>query len=267
MMAKSKWFIPSLVFAGLFFVALSWWMSSRLETNAPGLRALARITYNSGEVFILHQSMTEKEPLTKGKTLYYLDTIETGPNGDATLEVDSNRIRILDNSLITLDQDNEKTVLILKRGDIQFESFGSNHNLVLSKNGQRMSPNEYVSILKRDGLQGAFPDLAPQVEESTSSAGSAESLSSEYIQDTLKRQIPAFDKCYKQLLRRTPGVVGQVVLTFTIERGGKISNSDTSTSTISDNDFKRCLTEVVRRVEFKSFAGDPITSTFPMSFE
>jgi hypothetical protein len=267
-MAKSKWFIPSLVAAGLFFMALSWWMSSRLETNAPGLRSLARIIYNSGEVAILHKNMTDKEELTKSKTLYYLDTIETGPNGDATLEIDSSyRIRILDNTMITLDQDGEKTVLILKRGDVQFESFGSSQTLLVSRNGQRMSPNEYVSILKRDGNQSGFPELAPQVSEPPGFGDSNESLSSEHIQETLKRQIPALDKCYKQLLQRTPGVVGQVVLTFTIERSGKISSADTSTSTISDGDFKRCLTEVVRRVEFRSFVGDPITSTFPISFE
>ncbi|MBC7371931.1 MAG: AgmX/PglI C-terminal domain-containing protein [Bdellovibrionaceae bacterium] len=267
MMAKSKFLVPSLVAAGLFFMALSWWMSTGLDSHAPGMRSLARIAYNSGEVFILHKSMTDKEELKKSKMLYYLDTVETGPNGDATLEIESGyRVRLLDNTMVTLDQDGEKAVLILKRGDVQFENFGTNNQLLVSKNGTRMTPNEYVSILKRDGTQGAFPELAPNAED-TPSATSSGTLSSDYIQDTLKRQIPAFDKCYKQLLQRTPGVVGETVLNFTIERTGKISNSDVSTSTIADNDFKRCLTEVVRRVNFNSFSGDPITSTFPMSFE
>jgi hypothetical protein len=269
MIAKSKYLIPTLITAGLFFMTLSWWMSTGLDSHAPGLRSLARIVFNSGEVFVLHKNMTEKEVLKKSSKLYYLDTIETGPNGDAGLEVDSGyRLRILDNTLITLDQDGEKTVLILKRGDVQFENFGSSTDLLVSKNGQRMTPSEYVSILKRDGTQGSFPELAPNVAEPTTAGnGGGGGLSSEYIQDTLKRQIPAFDKCYKQLLQRTPGILGEVVLTFSIERTGKISSVDTSTATISDADFKRCLTEVVRRVEFKSFSGDPITSTFPMNFE
>jgi len=265
--SKSQWLVPSLIAAGVFFMALSWWMSTGLDNHAPGLRSLARIVYNAGEVFILHKNMTDKEELKKSKTLYYLDTIETGPNGDATLEIDSGyRLRLLDNTMVTLDQDGEKTVLILKRGDVQFENFGTNSQVLVSKGGTRMTPNEYVSILKRDGRQSGFPELAPNAEEASPNSISG-SLSSEYIQDTLKRQIPAFDKCYKQLLQRTPGVVGEVVLTFTIERSGKISSSDVSTSTIADSEFKRCLSEVVRRVNFNSFSGDPITSTFPMSFE
>ncbi|RYZ63624.1 MAG: energy transducer TonB [Proteobacteria bacterium] len=267
MIAKSKFLVPSLVTAGLFFMALSWWMSTGLDTRAPGMRVLARLSYNSGEVFILHKSMTDKEEVKKSKTLYHLDTVETGPNGDATLEIESGyRIRLLDNTMVTLDQDGEKAVLILKRGDVQFENFGTNNQVLVSKGGTRMTPSEYLSILKRDGAQGAFPELAPNAPETPSAMG-AGTLSSEYIQDTLKRQIPAFDRCYKQLLQRTPGVVGEVVLNFTIERTGKISNSEVSTSTIADADFKRCLTEVVRRVNFNSFTGDPITSTFPMAFE
>ncbi len=267
-MAKNKWFIPSLVLAGSFFIALSWWMSSRLETQSLGLRPLARIIYNSGEVAILNNNMTDKEPLTKSRLLYHLDSIETGPNGDAILEAETHRIRILDNTLITLDQDGQRTVLILKRGDVQFETFGPEQNLVLSKNGERYTPKDYVSIVKlgAGGSQSGLPETAPQVTDASASRAE-DSLSSEYIQETLKRQIPALDKCYKQLLHRTPGITGQVVLAFTIEKGGKISSSEVSTATISDNEFKRCLTEVLRRVEFKSFAGDPITSTFPISFE
>lgn len=267
-MAKNKFLIPFLIVAGLFFITLSWWMSSRLETQSSGLRPLARIIYNSGEVAILNNKMTAKESLTKSRTLYHLDTIETGPNGDASLEVESHRLRILDNTLITLDQEGQKTILILKRGDVQFENFGSEKNLILSKNGQRQTPTEYVSSLKLgdSGSLSGFPELAPQ-ETGASSTTAENTLSSEYIQTILKKQIPALDKCYKQLLRRTPGITGQVVLALMIEKTGKISSSEVSTATISDNEFKRCLTEVVRRVEFRSFAGDPIASTFPISFE
>ncbi|MBS1971068.1 MAG: AgmX/PglI C-terminal domain-containing protein [Bdellovibrionales bacterium] len=267
-MAKNKWFIPSLIIAGLFFMSLSWFMSSRLENQSAGLKVLARIAYNSGEVYVLHKNMTEKETLKKSASLYYLDTVETGPNGDATFEMDGGyRLRVLDNALITLDQEGEKAILILKRGDVQVEAMGRDKTVMISKNGQRMSLSEYESQLRKENAAAGFPEMAPVVADNSPAPSAGDSLSSDYIQDTLKRQIPAFDKCYKQLLQRTPGVVGQVVMTFTIERSGKIVSADVTTSTINNADFKRCLSEALRRVEFKSFRGDPITSTFPLGFE
>ncbi len=249
-------------------MGLSWFMSSRLENRSSGLKTLGRIVYNSGEVFVLHKNMTEKETLKKSASLYYLDTVETGPNGDATFEMaDGYRLRVLDNALITLDQEDEKAILILKRGDVQVEAVGRDNMVLVSKNGQRMSLSEYQSQLRKENAQAGFPEMAPIVTENTPSPAASDSLSSDYIQDTLKRQIPAFDKCYKQLLQRTPGVVGQVVMTFTIERGGKIVSAEATTSTIANPEFKRCLSEAIRRVEFKSFRGDPITSTFPLAFE
>lgn len=243
-------------------------MSNRLENQSSGLKVLARVVYNSGEVYVLHKNMTEKQTLKKSVALYYLDTVETGPNGDATFELDSGyRLRVLDNTLITLDQEDETAILILKRGDVQIESFGHGNTVLISKNGQRLTPSEYESILRKDNVQGSFPEMAPVVADSPAASSASDSLNSEYIQETLKRQIPAFDKCYKQLLQRTPGVVGQVVMTFTIERSGKIVSAEPTNSTVSNPEFKRCLSEALRRVEFKSFRGDPITSTFPLSFE
>jgi hypothetical protein len=266
-MAKNKWLIPSLVIAGLAFLGLSLFMATRMDTQAPGVRVLARANFNSGEVYVYPRGLTTKNPLVRGISLYYLDSLETGPNGDATLEFDSGfRLRLLDNSLVTLDQDGDKVVLILKRGDVQIEKYGSENSVIISKNGQRYTANDYVMNVARDAQSG-FPELAPEAAPPNAAANNAESLSSEYIQDTLKRQVPAFDKCYKQLLQRTPGVSGQVVMTFTIEKTGKIISVEPNTSNISDADFKRCLSEVIRRVEFKSFRGDPIVSTFPLTFE
>lgn len=267
-MVKNKWFVPSLASLGFLFMSLSWFMSTRLESESSGLRPLARIIYNSGEVFVLHQNMTEKEALKKSATLYYLDTVETGPNGDATFELDSGyRVRALDNVLITLDQEGEKPILLLKRGDVQIESFGRAEGLLISKNGQRFTPGDYEVNVRRQNSQAPFPDLAPVVASTPVSVSDQGTLSADYIQDTLKRQIPAFDKCYKQLLQRTPGIVGQVMMSFTIERSGKIIGADAMNSTIASSDFKRCLVGALRRIEFKSFHGDPITSTFPMGFE
>ncbi|MBO9668406.1 MAG: AgmX/PglI C-terminal domain-containing protein, partial [Bdellovibrio sp.] len=91
-------------------------------------------------------------------------------------------------------------------------------------------------------------------------------LTSEFIQDTLRAQRNSFFKCYTQLLQRTPGVVGQASVGFTIERSGKVSQADITSSSIADPAFKKCLIEAIRRVEFKSFGGDPSLSKILFKF-
>lgn len=268
-MAKNKWFIPFLVILGLAFVGLSLFLSTRSDNRSLGLKKLARLMYTSGDVAVFRKNMTDKELIKKNTDLYYLDSVEIGPDGDAVLEFDSSyRIRILDNALVTLDEEEGRANIILKRGDVQVENFGRENSVIITKNGQRYSATDYELTFKRENANQNFPEIAPDANlNPTPAPGADGSLSAEYIQDTLKRQIPAFDKCYKQVLQRTPGLTGQVVMNFTIDRNGKIVSASVGNSSINDNDFKRCLSEVLMRTEFKSFTGDPITSSFPITFE
>lgn len=268
-MAKNSWLIPSLIGLGALSLALSLFIASRTEKQKPGEAPLARIELNLGKVFILRKNMTQKETLTKRATLFALDSVETGPDGDATMDFDSAyRIRVEENSLITLDEENERTVLIVKRGDVQVENFGREGTVYVSRDGVRWTATDYEQNYKKQPQAQTLPDLAPTAETTPVSGGRAEGgLTSDLIQETLKLQRASFFKCYTQLLQRTPGVVGQASLSFTIERSGRVYNAEVASSTITDPAFKKCLIDAIRRVEFKSFTGDAISTVFPLKFE
>lgn len=267
-MAKNNWLIPSLIVVGIFSVALSLFIASQTEKQKPGARPLARLELNLGKVFVLRKNMTQKEILTRKATLFALDSVETRVDGDATMEFDSAyRIRIQENSLITMDEEGDRIVLIIKRGDVQVENYGREGSVFISKDGVRWNATEYEMNYKKQAPAETLPDLAPAETSQIPTASLNEGLTSEFIQDTLKTHRGAFFKCYTQLLQKTPGVVGQASISFTIERTGKVSSAEIASSSLNDATFKKCLIEAVRRVEFKSFNGDPISTVFPLRFE
>lgn len=267
-MAKNTRLILALIISGIIIIAISLLIALQTEKQKPGARPLARIELNLGKVYLLKDNMTQKEVLTQRATLFALDSIETGADGDATMEFDSAyRIRIPENSLVTLDQEGDRIVLILKRGDLEVENYGREGSVFISRDGVRWDATEYEMVFKKQNPPETLPELSPPENTLSPNSPRSESLSGELIQDTLKTYRPHFFKCYTQLLQRTPGLVGQASITFTIERTGKVSQAEFISSSISDSEFKKCLLDTVRRVEFKSFNGDPITTVFPLRFE
>lgn len=267
-MAKNNWLISSLIVVGIFSVALSLFIATQTEKQKPGARPLARLELNLGKVFVLRKNLTQKETLTRRATLFALDSVETSVDGDATMEFDSAyRIRIQENSLVTLDEENDRIVLIIKRGDLQVENFGREGSVFISRDGVRWSATDYEMNYKKQAPAETLPDLAPTDVATPPQANLSEGLTSEFIQDTLKTHRGSFFKCYTQLLQKTPGVVGQASISFTIERTGKVTQAEIASSSINDATFKKCLIDATKRVEFKSFGGDPISTVFPLRFE
>ena len=156
--------------------------------------------------------------------------------------------------------------MILKRGDVDVENYGREGSVYISREGVRWTATEYEMTYKKQAPSSTLPELAP-ADAGNTAAPRIDGLTSEAIQETLKTYRGSFFKCYTQLLQKTPGVVGQASISFTIERTGRIAQAELISSSISDGDFKKCLLESVRRVEFKSFAGEPISTVFPLRFE
>lgn len=264
----TNWIIPTLIGVGVLSLLLSILIASQTEIQKPGDRPLARLELNLGKVFVLRKNLTQKEILTRRATLFALDSVETGSDGDATMEFDSAyRIRVQENSLITLDEESDRIVIFVKRGDVQVENYGREGSVYVSRDGVRWTATDYEMSYKKQTPSSSLPDLAPPDTAANPTTLKVDGLTADHIQDTLRTYRQSFFKCYTQLLQKTPGVVGQASLSFTIERTGRVQQAEVASSSINDTDFKNCLTEAVRRVEFKSFNGDPISTVFPLRFE
>jgi hypothetical protein len=92
-------------------------------------------------------------------------------------------------------------------------------------------------------------------------------LTEKEIQETMNSHRTSFLKCYSGLLQKDAQAKGEATLTFTVENSGKLSAVEVTSSNLQQDDFKKCLIEVMNRVEFRPFDGSPISTLFPLKFE
>ena len=259
--------ILGFVLVGLFLLGLSYYFSKQEAAKPEREMRLARLERETGKVFVLRSGYTQKENIERRAQLYSLDSIETTDLGEATLSFESAyRVKVLASSLVTLEKiDDPETfhvVVIIKRGDIRVENFGREGELFIAKNGDRVSASDYNS-----SSLAQLPTAAPTpVDESTAPTPN-QTLSEDEIGAVMNSHKTAFFKCYTQLLQKEPQAKGNVSLSFTIENTGKLSVAEVTASQIQNQDFKKCLIEVLHRIEFKSFQGVPVSTLFPLIFE
>ena len=226
---------------------------------------LGRVQSLSGKSFVLRSGYTQKESVAKKLDLYSLDSVETMDTGEALISFESAfRVRLLGNALVTVekieDQKGFHVVLILKRGSIKVENFGRDGELFIAKNGERVLAADYNgSSLSQAALES--------VDSSMATPSSIQGLGEDEINTVITNHRTSFFKCYTQLLQKEPTAKGDVALSFTIENSGKLSVAEVNASQLKNEDFKKCLLEVLRRVEFRAFTGPPISTLFPLKFE
>lgn len=260
--------ITGLLFGlGLLLVLVSLLFLKRWNESVTTGKVLARSQDIQGQVYLIKKFETQKNAVSNAFSLSSLDSLESASDGEALLDFPSGyRVRVLKNSLITLEESADQTLLILKQGQIQVENFGRDGSLMISHNGKKQTANEF-QIEQQNIPQNSISPRPQTLSTEKKSEINNETLSQDDIQATLQKQKPMFYKCYTQLLQKKPGVTGQVSLAFVIERNGKISHPEISSSNITDSKFRSCLLEALARVDFRTFSGDPISTVFPLRFE
>jgi len=262
---KFQW-VAGFLIAGLVLLGLSAYLINKKSSPTSSNSRLARVTRESGTVSLLHPNLSQKENIEFSSNAYHLDSVETDDTGDASLEFEhGGRIRLFPNSLVTLAQEQENNqshvVLILKHGDIKVEKVGT-AELLIAKNGERLHAAEY------NGSELQEAPVSPALANSNTGASATDKgLSEQDISLVMNNYRAPFFKCYTQLLQKEPHAKGDASLSFTIENNGKMSAADVVSSNIKNDDFKKCLLEVLRRIEFRSFSGPPISTLFPLKFE
>ncbi|MCE3010660.1 MAG: AgmX/PglI C-terminal domain-containing protein [Proteobacteria bacterium] len=256
--------LVGIVFLGLAYLS-QFWNESNVE---PEIR-VAQATRDTGDSWLLRAGFLKKEKIEKRSPVFHLDSIETKEAAQVQLAFESAfRVTVLENSLVTLEKTEgpitDVIVIIIKRGDVKVDNFGREGELMIAKNGERLLASDY---------NGSPLRLAPTEEEALSTADAfsealtTATLSEQDIVTTLNGQKNAFFKCFASLLQKDPQAQGDLALNFTIEPTGKISSSEVVNSPIKDEDFNKCLLEVLSRIEFKSFEGAPISTLYPIQFK
>jgi len=258
-----------LFFLGLILVGSSIYFSFFSGSKWDDLQPLAQIERQSGKNFLLRSGYTQRSLIQKKESLGHLDSVETSDTGEALLTFESAyKIRLLSNTLITLErtqsQPSPQILLIIKRGSISIENFGRDENLWISKNGEKVPASQYEQTsLAQARAQNPMAMASAESENQNAAQG----LSEEEITTVMGTHRNTFFKCYTQLLQTDPSAKGSLSLRFQIENGGKTSSVEIAASQIDNKDFKSCLVEAVRRIQFRSFSGPVISTLFPLKFE
>ena len=251
---------------GIILIGLSVYFSFLHPKSPIKEIRLGRVESQSGQTFVLRSGYTQKELAIKKLDLYSLDSVETMDTGEALISFESAfRVRLFSNALVTVekiqDQKSFHVVLILKRGSIKVENFGRDGELFIAKNGERVLAADY------NGSSLSQAPLEPGEATAKANLTSIQGLGEDEINTVITNHRTSFFKCYTQLLQREPTAKGDVALSFTIENSGKLSVAEVSASELKNEDFKKCLLEVLRRVEFRAFTGPAISTLFPLKFE
>ncbi len=94
-----------------------------------------------------------------------------------------------------------------------------------------------------------------------------ETLSNEYIDDTIVSRQDQLQKCWLTHLREGDSAKGQIVMQFEIGKRGKPKDVRVSESSFHDENLQNCVTDVIDRIGFRSFTGAEVSISYPINFE
>lgn len=262
---KTK-YLPILLGLSVIFLGLAFYFS-KVSSFFLSTGEIATLSEAHGKVELATQGSNKKKSILKNEKVRVrsLDVISTSSESDTLISFDNKfQVRLFEDSEVLVDQvladrEENKIVLLIRKGDVQIENFGESDKLVVSKDGKRMSAKDYEFQFKRTAVN--------QLKINSNNVEADESLSSEQIERTLKAQQNEFYRCYLKVLQKMPGVTGSASLTFQIESSGKVTQPQVSAININDVDFKACLLEILKRTQFKNFNGPSISTVFPLRFE
>lgn len=258
-MLKGNIYTYIFLLLGIGFITIGYLLSKPSKTFTRS-QQLGQIEKLSGSASLTRRNQSRSHQLTDSEPLMALDTVETHKQSRIELQFkNGTKIRLNQETKVIIDQERDALLIILSKGSFTIESYGSQGQVFVSYQGQRIRLQEWEHWLASQQTSGKSGGL--------SAYGSNEQLSETIISNTIQAHKTKFLQCYNKLLQKTPGVSGSATLAFTIERSGRVSNPTIASSTLTDASFKSCLFEVLNRIEFKAFEGEPISTVIPLNFE
>lgn len=266
---------------GIILIFFAFRIGERRASVLDPSLSVARAEPLFGQSRILRHGANETESLTSKRSLGHLDSIETDNLSEVRISLGTlDRIRILENSLVTIEKINLKNNtstarITIKRGQIEIENVGSVDNVLIAKNGEQLEAGAYASSdLAKTNVENPIPRLQDPAEVLQTKNLQIinkqkvlnKELSQEEIQSEMTNLKNSFLRCYAKLLQKAPQSKGKVTLSFTIENSGKVLDAQSTSNEIKNQEFQSCLVEVVKRSEFRRFSGPAISTYYPLDF-
>lgn len=262
---KIPW-VVGLLLLGLTALIISFWLESRSKFERDSIYQIGQVERQKGQVWVFRAGLAQKKKVDKTFSISPLDSVEVEDGSEARLLFENTAlVKLNSETLVTFErvelESSAQDVIFIQRGDLKVEDPGRDGELFISKNGQRVAAKIY-----NESKLAQEPVSRPQSVDSNSTEA-ASGLSDDEISTLVTAQRSNFMKCYMTLLQKDPTAKGEVSMNFTIENSGKVGLIEISSVALKQEDFKKCLTQVLSRVQFRSFSGTPISTFFPLKFE
>ncbi len=93
------------------------------------------------------------------------------------------------------------------------------------------------------------------------------SLSKDIIRGIMRRERTKIRFCYERQLMKTPKLQGKIVISFVIDRTGKVKQAQVAKSTLANPPMEKCLLQVIKRMKFPAPKGGGVVKVnYPYHF-
>lgn len=257
------------VFAACFVVGVSLIvfhdrLTNYLTSSTVSSALLATVSKMDGKAEIknMEQKVREAE---ENKPIYDQETLTVGGSPLRVRFSEGMEVE-LDAGAIAYFENTDRGVFVnLRSGNFKGIAKGSGKERVLFvKDGMVLDP------LGRNIMQ---PPIKLETKEETvkekslETAVTEDTLSDVQITNSMAQLRQPLIKCYAGNLKENSNSKGEVYLSFTIERDGKVSLVRILQESFKDEKFSKCISEVIERAQFDRFKGDPIIVNYPVYFE
>ena len=99
------------------------------------------------------------------------------------------------------------------------------------------------------------------------SSADPETLSNEYIDDTIVARQDQLQKCWLSHLKDGKDLKGQIVVQFEITKRGHVKDTRIGESSLTEETLQKCVSAVIERIAFRAFTGADVSISYPINFE
>ena len=132
--------------------------------------------------------------------------------------------------------------------------------------GRELNRRTDFKIIK-NAAATAGPAEAPAADPKGSEPTISGDIDRRLIQSVIRQHVAAYRACYTAALAKLPNLSGKVMLRFTIDGKGVVTDSAIVSSTLAHPPVENCLALAARRMKFPPTPGAPIHINYPLVFQ
>lgn len=293
MSSHNRTSIILLVVALLVLGTSFFWPHLWLKLQNKNILATVIQLHGQAEKISIHN--TSPKIIKKNSTIQALESLIIGSNSTLTIRFQEGaEIKLLPGTLVNFSGKAKNPQMNIKKGKLEVVSISAHEKLWISQNGRTTKAQNYKAVDDNDEALEINPilnqtDIQADTNISTSIEGgetAPENITSAIanikqepknndehsqirlmISDRLARQKTRIYRCYSQLLQKQSDASGKLAVHFTVNNLGKVEDAEMASTQFKNDDFHKCLLNVVKRTNFLPFDGNTMATLLPLKFE